>query len=306
MSSPRRRQRQTDRDVNYLDDFENEEDLTPSQKLDRRLKEDDSSFDGSDYKQVTSPSASEQDSPSPPRKKYKPTFIPSFIPPLKKKPAEDIPSIDLDEDQETETESFEEIARRLEDKGKENIPPKTTGEVAEKIDGPGASFNMLNSTNKMSFNLLKRKSGKYNSELLKKVIKKTADVMKEKEVPYSKVKLRFTELVIAPLLQDKILIHQGKSMRDFSSRWSRLVCLLINDEEGEDLDQFYPEELPEVLDSLEVIKKTVEPVEEGEQNTKAAGDGKKKRPVSMAAKEAFLPSGIYQTYDSLILSFFWS
>ena len=227
------------------------------------------------------------------------SFIPSFIPPLKKKPAEDIPSFDLDEVQETETESVEEIARRLEDK--ENIPPKTTGEVAEKIDGAGASFTMLNPSNKMSFNLLKRKSGKYNSELFKKVIKKTADVIKEKEVPYSKVKQRFTELVIAPLLQDKILIHKGKSLRDFSSRWSRSVGSLINDEEGEDLDQFYPEELPEVLDSLEVIKKTVEPVEEGEQNTEAAGDGKKKRPVSMAAKEAFLPSGIYQTYDSLIV-----
>ena len=264
MSGLRKRQA-----TNYNMFEDDDSDLTDGEKLDVRLRNEDSSNDGSVYTSPESAGSSSENYSSPVSKKPKPKFH-GFVPPIRKEP---VPSTSKNDQGETkeEGETVEDIMKSLAsnkgDEDKENVTPEASP--------GGEQFKMLNRRNKMA-TLLKRATGKYSTELLVKVVERTARVIEEKQMSYQKVCLRFQELVIVPMMADKILTHNGKSVKDFSSRWCRNVRNLRDDDEG--MEQFHDEELPGVVKSLEIIQQHSDTEE-------------KKKPVSYQVREAYLPSG---------------
>ena len=296
---------------NYAELFdESNDDLTPGERLDIKLRDQDSSNDGSEYHQEQEERSSFADFESPPPVNKK---IKIWSPPRKKAPST-APSTSSglapggqhrevlgsaggpklqgglrqahghhDQLSPDSSERVQDILDRVitktGDHNKENLAPAD--------DDRQKSPEKSKKTPKLP-NFFKRTGGKYSTELSVKVLDKVATVVNERPLPYHQVCLNFQELVILPLLTSKTLVHNGKT-KDFSSRWCRQIRSLLDDfGAGEDLDQFLDDELPGVKENLEILH-----LSRLQQGGGGGGVpwGKKKIP-GFGVKEAFIESGI--------------
>ena len=105
--------------------------------------------------------------------------------------------------------------------------------------------------------MLKRTKGKFSTENVVEVLKKTAEVSRKKGFSYRRIRSQHQALVISPLLQSRTLSFIGDSLTDFSYSWSKRIRHLLNDfckDEQDALEQFSDEELPTVQDCLNTLK----------------------------------------------------
>ena len=105
--------------------------------------------------------------------------------------------------------------------------------------------------------MLKRTKGKFSTENVVEVLKKTAEVSRKKGFSYRRIRSQHQALVISPLLQSRTLSFIGDSLTDFSYSWSKRIRALLNDfckDEQDALEQFSDKELPTVQDCLNTLK----------------------------------------------------